>query len=227
MSLRDRLATRAIRLGESTAEAVVVHSQQASTRYRGMRAVLEEDGEAISMEDVLAGLVRAVRADEHEEDRSARDVYESARSRRRRLGLLSFGAGPLVGVATHIVELYCEMAIVCDLAELHSISLSDDELAAHMLVLWDVVDTFDRAVEVMAETAPCSLAEIIGLQVRKGALEHLPHRLSRKAAVQALADARRLLGDTPSRTASLGGVVFSGHRTKQLIKKAELQLCVR
>ena len=194
-----------------------------------MRSVFEDDEQPMSMEQVLAALVAGVRADEHEEDRSARDVFKVARRRRRRLGLLSFGAGPMVGVATHIVDLYCETAIVCDLADLHSISLTERDVAAHMLVLWEIVDRVDEAEAVMVGTGAESLASIIGGRVQAGVVVRIPDRLTKRAAVQALADARHLVSDAREAAGdgSVRGVVFTGHRTKKLIKRAELQLGVR
>jgi hypothetical protein len=169
-----------------------------------------------------------VRADEREEDRSARDVFKTARSRRRRLGLLSFGAGPLVGVATHIVDLYCETATVCDLADLHSIALTEHDVAAHMLVLWGISGSVEDAKAVMTGSGAQSLASIVAGHVVGGAAEHIPDKLTKRAAIQALSDARHLADDgrKAAGAGSVSGIVFTGHRTKQLIEKAELQLGV-
>jgi len=190
--------------------------------------VFKDEERPVTIENVLAALVDAVRADEHEEDRSARDLFKTARSRRRRLGLLSFGAGPLVGVATHIVDLYCETATVCDLADLHSIALTEHDIAAHMLVLWGILDGVDEAEAVMTGTGTQSLASIIAGRIHGGAAEHIPDKLTKRAAIQALWDARHLVDDARevAGAGSVRGVVFTGHRTKQLIKKAELQLGV-
>jgi hypothetical protein len=222
MALKDRLMARAGRLGATAAQAALEHTQHAEEKYRGIRAMFDEDDEHVSMEGMLVALVAAVRDDE-QEDKTARDVFESARARRRKLGLISLGTGPLVGVATHIVELYCEVAVVCDLADLSSVALDDRDVAAHMLVLWGVMDDLGQASAVMDGRASESLAEIVGQQMRAEAVEHIPRKLSKRAAIQALADARHLLGDA-SRADGLRGVVFSGHRTKQLIKRAEFQL---
>jgi hypothetical protein len=229
VALRDKLAKRAAELGAAAADAAVTRAQHAGARYRGIRAVFKDDERPVTIENVVTALVVAVRTDEFEEDRSARDVFKTARSRRRRLGLLSFGAGPLAGVATHIVDLYCETATLCDLADLHSIQLAEHDVAAHMLVLWGVLDSLDDAKAVMTGTGRHTLASIIGERVRDGAAERLPEKLTKRTAIAALADARHLLSDArkTAGTASVGGVVFTGHRTKQLIKKAELQLGVR
>lgn len=229
MSIRNKLAARATQLGTAAAEAAVVRAQHAGARYRGLRSVFEDEERPVTIENVLAALVAAVRADEHDEDRSARDVFKTARSRRRRLGLVSFGAGPLVGVATHIVDLYCETATVCDLADLHSIALTEHDIAAHMLVLWGILDGIDEAKAVMTGAGSQSLASIIAGRIHGGAAEHVPDKLTKRAAIQALWDARHLMDDARevAGTGSVGGVVFTGHRTKQLIKKAELQLGAR
>jgi hypothetical protein len=228
MGIRRRIAARATGLGTAAAEAAVVRAQHAGARYRGLRAVFKDEELPVTIENVLAALVAAVRADEHEEDRSARDLFKTARSRRRRLGLLSFGAGPLVGVATHIVDLYCETATVCDLADLHSIGLTEHDVAAHMLVLWGILESVDEAEAVMTGTGTQSLSSIVGGRIHGGVADHIPERLTKRAAIQALWDARHMVDDA-RKTAGSGnvkGVVFTGHRTKQLIKKAELQLGV-
>jgi hypothetical protein len=227
MGIRGRIAARATELGAAAAEAAVVRAQHVGARYRGLRSVFKDEEGHVTIESLLAALVAAVRADEHEEDRSARDVFKTARSRRRRLGLLSFGAGPLVGVATQIVDLYCETATVCDLADLHSIGLSEHQIAAHMLVLWGIAESLDEAEAVMTGTATQSLASIIGGRIHGGVAEHIPQKLTKRAAIQALSDARALVRDArKAGSGSVKGVVFTGHRTKQLIKTAELQLGV-
>jgi hypothetical protein len=61
--------------------------------FRGFQAMLVDDEQVLSIEAYLLALVRAVRSDERDEEQSKRDVYVGARKRRRRLGLISFGAG--------------------------------------------------------------------------------------------------------------------------------------
>jgi len=108
MSLKGKLANKAAAVGVSAAEVAASKIEGAAVRYRGLREVFSEDDRGMTPENVLAGIVAAVRADEHDEERTSRDVFTTARSRRRRLGLLSFGAGPMVGVASQVVDLYCE-----------------------------------------------------------------------------------------------------------------------
>ncbi len=229
MALRDKLVARAAELGATAADAAVERARDMGARYRGMQAVFDDDGQPVSIEQVLAALVAGVKADEHEEDRSARDVFRVARRRRRRLGLLSFGAGPLAGVANCIVDLYCETATVCDLADVHSLSLTEHDVAAHMLVLWEIVDDIDEARAVMKGAGAQSLASIIGGRVQDGVVAHIPHGLSKRAAFRALADARHLMSDARAVAGdgSVRGVLFTGRKTKKLIKNAELQLGVR
>lgn len=225
MGMRGRIASRAATLGS----AAIAYAQSAEENYRGLRSVFEDEGASIAFEDLLAGLVAAVRTDEHEEDRSARDVFKTARRRRRRLGLLSFGAGPLTGVATQVVDLYCETATLCDAADLHTVELTDRQIAGHMLVLWEILDDLDDAQAVMAGTGSRSLRSIIEERVGASIAERLPEEPTKRAAIKALWDARDLAGEIRKAASgeSLGGVLFAGHRTKRLIKKAEAQLGVR
>jgi hypothetical protein len=199
-------------------------------RYQGLQGVFKDEDLPMTPENVIAGLVAAVRADDHEEDRSGRDVFKQARSRRRRLGLLSFGAGPLAGVATQVVDLYCETALLCDLVDLHSLNLTNHDIAAHMLVMWGIVDGIDEATSIMSSEGEQSLAEVIGRRVHEQGVHHLPDEPTKSAVLQVLWRARSLPGEVgrtgAGATGRIGGVVFTGHRTKQLIGQAERQLGV-
>jgi hypothetical protein len=228
MSLKGKLANKAAAVSVSAAEAAALKIEGAAVRCRGLRAVFSEDDRGMTPENLLAGIVAAVRADERDEERTSRDVFTTARSRRRRLGLLSFGAGPMVGVASQVVDLYCETATVCDVAALHSVDLTEHQIAAHMLVLWGIVDSFDEADVVMKGAGSRTLTSIVGSRVRSGVGDYLPADLTKRAAVQALWDARSLVGDVRGAAGegTVRGVVFTGHRTKQLIKAAERQLGV-
>jgi hypothetical protein len=229
MTIRGKLVAHASQLASDAASAAVDRVRQAGARYRGLRSVFEEESVPITIENLLAGLIAAVKVDEHEEDRSARDVFTTARSRRRRLGLLSFGAGPLVGVATHVVDLYCDTAIVCDLADLHSLELTERQIGAHMLTLWGIMESLEEAEAVMAGTSALSLMSIISRDIRADVAGRAPDKLSKRAAIQLLAGARDVVGDAREAVGagSAGGIVFSGHKTKQLIKRAELEFGIR
>ena len=192
--------------------------------FRGLRRLFaDEDEKPTSIERFLLALVRAVRDDEPELDQSARDVFEDARRRRRRLALVSFGAGPLVGVANQVADLYCDTATVCELVELHGLDLRDERVAAHMLVLWSATDSIDEAQAAIDGTGP-PVAVILGGELS----ERVPERLTARTAVKALWQARGAVDDLRKGASSaLGDVVFTGKRTKQLIARAERQLGVR
>jgi hypothetical protein len=185
----------------------------------------------LSIEAYLLALVRAVRSDEHDEEQSKRDVYVGARKRRRRLGLISFGAGPLVGVASRVADLYCEAATVCDVAGLHNLNLSDEQIAAHILVLWSIADDLGQA-EGAVRGEP-SVAEILEAKLLERSGITLPKKLTKLAVAKALwefhqSDVRSTV--TGAKRAASGqpirSVAFTGHRTKKVIKKAEMQLGV-
>jgi hypothetical protein len=228
VGIRGRIASGAGALGSTALHAAATRAQRIEAGYRGLRSVFEEERTSATFEALLAGLVAAVRADEHEEDRSARDVLKIAASRRRRLGLLSFGAGPLAGVAGHVVDLYCETATFCDVAELHTIELTDQQVAGHMLVLWQLLDDLGEAQAVVAGTGTRSLRFIVGERVGAGLKERLPEEPTRRAAVKALWDARSLAGEVRkgSVIGNVAGTVLTGPQTKRLIRKAEAQLGV-
>src|SRR3954469_1987534 len=151
MGLRDRMEAGAARLG-GAARDVTRDVASAGLRrapdegFRSFRALFDDDDDQpASIERFLLALVATVRDDETEVDRTARDVFETARRRRRGLGFVSFGTGPLVRVSNQVADLYCDTATVCDLADVHRLALGDEQIAAHMLVLWGVAGDFDDA----------------------------------------------------------------------------------
>lgn len=231
MGLRDRLEAGATRVGAS-ARGVAASSavELAGDRFRGLRGLVKSDDEQLmSGERFLLAIVRAVRDDDRHEDRSLRDVFETARRRRRRLGLASFGAGPLIGVANQLSDLYCETATVCDLADVHDLKLADEQIAAHMLFLWSVTESLEEAQAAVDGNAERSVAAILATKLGERVTGNMPDKLTKRSATKALWDARGLAKDarTSAGSGAIGAVVFTGHRTKQIIKKAEGQLGVR
>jgi hypothetical protein len=228
MGLRERIEAGSSLLGEKARQAAASAPVQRRTEeLRSLHALLTDDGQSLSVERFLTVLVGAVR-DEEGKERAARDIYVAARKRRRRLGLMAFGAGPFVGVANQFADLYCETAVVCDVAALHGVSLSSEEIGAHLLVLWRIVETPEDARRSMAGDPP--VATILARKLRDRLGEQLPEKLTKTSIVKALWDARAALDDVRKGSASNKGavrtVVFTGHRTKKLIKKTEAQLGV-
>lgn len=190
----------------------------------GLRDLLDDD-QPLSIERFLLLLVANVRRDdEGGAEHRDRDVYRGARKRRRRLAMLAFAAGPLVGVANQLADLYCETAIVCEVAALRGLALSDGEIAAHMLVLWGIVDSQEVALGAIGGEPP--VATILGGKLRDRAGEQMPEKLTKRSVTKAIWDARAQLGDARKGATSgaVGNLMFTGHRTKQVIKKTEAQL---
>lgn len=230
MTLRGKLAARASEAGiaaaGAAAERTKAATQTAAYGYRGLRSVLDERDGPVTPELVLTGLVAAVRTDDREEDRSSRDIYRIAKSRRRKLGLLSLGAGPLRGVATQLVELYCETAILFDVAALRSVPLSDSEGAAHMLGIWGLVSDPAEATRVLDGSDGRSLMQILGGRIAAVAIPSSETGWTKRVVIEALFNARSILaaGKAATGKSDVKNVVFAGHHTKRLIRRAERQL---
>ncbi len=228
MGWKERLAEKAVSVGEGARGiAASDRAQRAAGGFRALQALFADQDRPLSAEGFLLALVRAVRDDERAEDVSHRDLYVLARKRRRRLALLSLGAGPLVGVANQLADLYCETAIVCDLGVVHGLTLGDEEVAAQMLTLWALVENLDSGRR--AIVGEPTLTQILAAKLRDRAGEQLPAQLTKRSITGALWDVRRLAGE--ARGGGLSDatrtVLFTGHRTKKLIGRAEEQLGVR
>jgi hypothetical protein len=190
----------------------------------GLRDLLDDD-QPLSIERFLLLLAGSVQSDEEGgKERRDRDVYRGARKRRRRLAMLAFAAGPLVGVANQLADLYCETATLCDIAAHRGLALGDEEVAAHMLVLWEIVDSLEVARGAIRGEPP--VATILAGRLRDRAGEQMPDKLTKRSVTKALWDARAQLGDARKGVAggAVRNVMFTGHRTKQVIARAEAQL---
>lgn len=227
MGLRDRLQDRAVRLAEEARRkaATSVPAQVAEDGLRGFRGMLSgEEGEPLSVEFFMLSMVRAVRSDELDDDRSRREVYVAARKRRRRLALAALAFGPLAGVANQIVDLYCETAVICDLADFHGQALTDDQVVAHMLVLWEIADDLEVARRSVSGDPP--VADLLGEKLFDQLDERLPDELTRTSIVGALWKVRADVGSMRKGATgeAVRTVTFTGFRTKKLIGRLEEQL---
>lgn len=239
MGWRDKLEQGVAKVGEQAREAAAGSErvQRAREGLQGFRHLVTDEEKRSSLEAYLLALVDAVREDERDEDRSRRDVYVQARKRRRRLGLISFGAGPLAGVASRVADLYCEVAVVCDVADFHDLRLSDEQVGAQVLVLWSIIDDLDQAEGAIGGKPPLAQILASGLGER---FDLKPEAdLSEMSSVEKAKlfwEARSMEGElrdslTGAKDAASGqpirSVAFTGHRTKKLIKKVEAQLGLR
>jgi hypothetical protein len=233
MGLRDRLEKKASDLGESVLTATPEYVRRAEDGFRGFRGMWKDDDRSLTIEAFLLALVRAVRDDDPDGYRSRRDLYVQARKRRRRLGLVCFGAGPLAGVANRVADLYCETATLCDVAALHDLSLSDEQAGAHLLVLWGVTDDLGAAERAMGGGEP-AVASILGARLASDTDLQMPENLTKASVAKLLWDVHQLdVADTvvgakkAATTGSVRAVAFTGHRVKKVIKRSEIQLEVR
>ena len=89
----------------------------------------------VTPERLVTLFVQAVRQEDQENLRE-KDVIKAAVRRQRLIGLASVPAGP---IGVYVSSLYCEAAILCHVEQLHRLGLSDQQLAAHLLALWNVM----------------------------------------------------------------------------------------
>jgi len=220
MAWRDRLSDGASRLGGRALGT----AGRTGDAFHALRALLHDE-HVPSIERFLVALVGVVRTDAPTAQ-TARSVFEAARQRRRRLGLASLAAGPLAGVAQQLADLYCETATVCDVADLHAPGLGDREIAAHMLVLWNISDDLNHAQAMVDGTSGTGAASILSNRVVERSRTRVPDRLTATSAIRALWDARGVAGEVRAVAGKrdVRGTVFAGRRVSSFIERAERQL---
>jgi hypothetical protein len=239
MGWKDRMAAGAAKatelardVADSAPVAKVLDSepvQNVTDTLAGLRAMFtdEEEREFI-VERGLVALVRNVRDDDDQEPLTDRDVEKAAKRRSKRARRTALLAGPAVGTANQIADLYCETATVCDLDRLHGLGLTDELVAAHMLVLWDVTPDLEVAQAAILGTGE-SVTTLLGKRFGETAAAHMPATDSKRDMLKALWKARGLANDARESVMgerNISGIVFAGKRVKEFIERAEAQLGV-
>ena len=202
--------------------------QKVTDTFDGLKAMFtDEDEREFVIERTLVTLVRTVR-DDDDEPLTDRDVEKAAKKRSKRARRTALLAGPAVGTANQIVDLYCETATVCDLDRLHNLGLSDERVAAQMLVLWDITPDLGTAEAAILGTGP-SVKALLSLRFSQEAAARMPETKTKTAMLKAIWKARGLANDLREGVMgerNLSGIVFAGKRVKEFIARAEAQLGV-
>lgn len=225
MGLKARLEAEAARARAAVRD---VASSAVENEFPGLRALLADPDESESAERLLLRLVRSVRDDEPGGLWSQEAIGDRAKRRRRHLGLLSFGTGPLVGVASQAVDLYCDVATLHDVAALHRLALTDEQMAAHVLVLWSITPTMAEGEAAIAGTDGRSVEDALGAALTREANERLPERWTPWSVIKAMWQMRSLIDDVREggKSGVVKPVVFTGRHTKRVIERVERQLAV-
>lgn len=192
--------------------------------FTGLREFARSGDDKVSVELYLERLVSAVRKDDVSEDRSARDVYLDAKRRRRKLGLASIGTGPFSAVTSQAVDLYCEVAILVDLVDVHHLALTDREVAAHAVLMWGFTDSYPVAESAMNSNPP--VADLVAKRLGTAAGDRMPEKMTTRGVSSALWKARSDISAVrkSTTTGAVKGAVFTGRSTKNAIKRIEEQL---
>lgn len=222
MGLRNRLAADAARLAKSAAAAAeqrIADSDNAGARFIAM--IRMDDDRPITVEAWLVLLIDAVHSDEARE-LTDRDVKKAAKRRQRRAGAAGALGGP---VGMHVASLYCEAEILCDLVERHRLDLTEAQIAAHLLVLWNAMPDVASAHAAIDGSGPSVLA-LTSERVR-GSLRADDGPMTKKKVVRTLWKLRGLMDDLDLPGSSSGrDVLLPGRRVKALTLAAERQLGV-
>lgn len=202
--------------------------QSVSDSYSGLKALLSDDEQReFVVERALLRLVATVR-DDDDETLSDKDVEKAAKKRFKRARRTALLAGPAVGTANQVVDLYCETATVVDLDVLHGLGLTDEEIAAHMLVLWNIAPDVTVAHAAMLGTGP-SVSALLSRRLGVEVASRMPDEKSRTAVIKAIWNARGAADDVREKIMgkrNITGTMFAGTRVKEFIARAEAALGV-
>ena len=135
------MTAQAARVGNAAAAKARETVAGSDAGARLLAIVRIDDDRPMSPEWLLVMLVDAVNGEQRRE-LTDRDVLKAAKKRQRLAGAAGAAGGP---VGLQLASLYCEAEIICDVAERHRLALAKEELAAHLLVLWNAMPDVDSA----------------------------------------------------------------------------------
>jgi hypothetical protein len=239
--LRERLEKEAQRAGEAARNAAASVGEAGRARSTGIGAGADGDpssGESdsesrwlrdflgdragVTPEGLLLRLVRSVRDDERASGSSALEARKAAKKRARKIALMSAITGPLAGPTRQLLHLYGDTATVCDLVGVHGLEKSDADVAAVMLVLWNITADLDIASAAMAGGDGASVTALVNAHLKGRAGDLLPATAGPRAIVSALSRSRDVVSDVTGGGArgTLGSVVRPGKRVKTVTERA-------
>jgi hypothetical protein len=209
MGIKDRLVA-----GAAKASSVARDTRQKQA---------ENEIQSGAIDRLVVRLVRRVRNDQVSEHVSDRKLKKAAKRRNRWLAMVSLATGPFAGVTKQVMDLYGDTATVCELVTFHRLELTDEEIAAHMLVLWSVTDDLSTAIAAIEGRYDGGVMALASRRLNTQAGTYLPERRSPVALVKAIWQSRSLVADlTPKGSAT--GALMPGKSTRDLIGRAERQL---
>jgi len=143
--LKKRVESRAEQVLFATLDKTAAAVETAVETGARVKALTNDPNGQIDVESMMLIFVDTVRGErENGRPASRADVIRAYRGRQRLMKWMS-RLGPWGIAAGRLSTLYSEAAILCDVADAGKLGLSREELAAHVLVLWDVLPDFEQA----------------------------------------------------------------------------------
>jgi len=222
MAWKQKLAVKAVEAAKAGIGMAKdkIENEHATSRIKALKDM--RDDQPVTIEALLVVLVDAVHQDDSGEP-SKRDVKKAGKRRQRVAGTVGMFAGP---IGMYVASLYCEAEIMCDVADRHRLVLSDEDLAAHLLVMWNAMPDFVSATAAIDGTGQ-SVAGRMATQLHGKVTAKPLDEMTKRDAVLALWRLRGLISNTsmPER-ANPKDILLPGSRVKAITKAAERQLGV-
>jgi len=222
MALRNRMTAQAGRIA-STAAAKARETVAGSDAVVRLLAIVRiDDDRPMSPERLLVMLVDAVNG-EADRELTDRDVLKAAKKRQRLAGAAGAAGGP---VGMQLASLYCEAEIICDVAERHRLALENEELAAHLLVLWNAMPDLAGA-RAAIDGSGLSVFARMAADAHAKVVTKPREEMTKRDVVRMLWRLRGVAGDVElPGSGSPRDVLLPGKRVKAFTKAAERQLGV-
>jgi hypothetical protein len=235
MGFRDRLTALAETVADEARARTTDAVQDARGHAtRGARWLADRDPSAsarlklmadenarLSVEAFLVLLLDTMNADDDDDTPTAKQVERAGRRRARRAGIVGIWGGP-AGLC--LASLYSEAMLVCDIVDRHDLDLTDEQIAAHLLVLWGLSPNLDSATAAIEGTGPSVAEQVLGDRV----LDDKPiTELRPKDAVMVLWRMRQLMDpDELPGTTKMRHFALPKRRVRRVTQDVEAQLGV-
>jgi len=221
VGLKERLAATAADAARAGVEKAKekIDNESVTSRLTTLRDM--QDDRSTTIEALLVLLIDAVR-EENCRELSERDIKKFGKRRQRIAGGLGMFAGP---AGIYIASLYSEVKIFCDVAERHRVALPDEDLAAHLLVIWNAMPNFESA-RAAVDGSGQSVASRLAAISRDKVIDKPLGEMTKKDAAAALWRLRGVTDSSLPGSARARDVLLPGGRVKAVMQAAECQLGV-
>lgn len=183
MGIRDRFEKRVTNAATHIADKGINAVNSTIDAGARIKALADNPDQPMTIEALILVLVETVRSENNGNRPTSRDEVKAFYATRQKVIAWLSKVGPLGAAGGSLAALYNDAAILCDVADINHLNLSQDDLAAHVLVQWRIMPNHARGLAAMRTAAGESVADYLKARLPTGDTAENPDRMSKREVV--------------------------------------------